>query len=59
MYQEGFTNSDVLSDEGQTSISKFNQQITQFNPDMIGIEVVQDEQSRVDSIYQLFISEKT
>jgi len=59
VYQEGFTNSDVLSDEGQTSISKFNQQITQFNPDMIGIEVVQDEQSRVDSIYQLFISEKT
>jgi hypothetical protein len=56
IYKEGNTNTDVLSPDNQKSIDDFNKMISKFEPEVIMIEELPDEQNEIDSLYEKYKS---
>lgn len=54
LYKKEYSNTDVLTVKNQKEINNFTNLIERFNPDMIGIEETRDQQSRIDSLYNLY-----
>ncbi|KAB7727255.1 hypothetical protein F5984_21740 [Rudanella paleaurantiibacter] len=50
--------SDVYSTKKQAELTKLNNCLMEYAPDMILVEVDPSEQSRIDSLYQLFSTDK-
>ncbi|NDK55746.1 DUF5694 domain-containing protein [Pontibacter fetidus] len=46
---------DVLSEEGQRDIQKITKQMAKFKPTKIAVEIMPEEQPRIDSLYQAYL----
>ncbi|WP_426492945.1 DUF5694 domain-containing protein [Hymenobacter sp. 102] len=49
---------DVLTPQGQQQISRFTAAIARFRPDMLVVEMLPEEQPRLDSLYALYRQDK-
>lgn len=54
VYNEEFPNTDVLQAENQNQLQEFSALIEAFNPDVIMVEKLPEEQDEIDSLYNAY-----
>jgi Family of unknown function (DUF5694) len=58
IYKSDKPATDVLTSQGQQEISRFTAAIARFRPDMLVVEMLPEEQPRLDSLYALYRQDK-
>lgn len=58
VYKKDQPNTDVLLPGNQKEIQAFTDQIIKYNPDMIMVEVLPEDQRSTDSLYNLYVQNK-
>ena len=58
MYKSSNSHTDVFLPKRQKEIREFTSLAIQYKPDMIMVEVLPEEQSRIDSLYSLYLRDK-
>lgn len=56
VYKQENPATDVLSPENQKSVQEFNQMVSKFRPDAIMIEELPEDQIKIDSLYEKYMS---
>ncbi|MDU0371958.1 DUF5694 domain-containing protein [Hymenobacter endophyticus] len=58
IYKADKPTTDVLTPQGQQNISRFTAAIAKYQPDMLVVEALPEEQPRIDSLYALYRQDK-
>ncbi|QJW89868.1 hypothetical protein HNV11_11015 [Spirosoma taeanense] len=58
LYKSSNPNTDVLLPQRQKEINEFIASVIRYNPDQILVEVLPENQQKIDSLYALYVSDK-